>query len=77
MQTHALSRNELHAIQNEWVGASNAVVEAEAEALDALLQYRRGKCDATKLRMVYALEVRNAANARMRALVEAIWANPL
>ena len=77
MQTHALSRNEIQAIQNDWVAASNAVVEAEAEALDALLQYRRRKCDVTKLRMVYALEVRNAANARMRALIEAIWANPL
>ena len=73
----AVCDREFPAVEGDWVSASNAVVEAEAEAFDALVEYRSRTCEATRLRMVYALEVRAAAQDRMRALIENIWAHPL
>ena len=74
---NAVLDREFPGLESDWVSASNAVVEAEAEALDALLEYRSHTCEATRLRMVYALEVRGAAKERMRLLINNIWANPL
>jgi hypothetical protein len=72
-----LSKERLQALHDDWIEASNAAIEAEGEAMAALTEYRRNPSDRTKARMVLAVEVRNAAHARVRALVDAIWDNPI
>ena len=73
MQIEELSPSEFHCIEHDWVSASQAAVEAEAEAHHALVAYRQRACASTTLRMAYALQVRQAASERMRALVKAMW----
>jgi hypothetical protein len=72
-----LSKEQLQALHDDWIEASNTAIEAEVEALAAITEHHRNRCDETKARMVLAVAARNAAHARVRVLVDAIWQNPL
>ncbi len=73
MSFNDLSKSQFVEIKDEWARAVDALEQAQVLAAEARLAYRTRFSDAAKHRMKFALEVRDAAEARLRGLIQLIW----
>jgi hypothetical protein len=73
MPISEMSPSQFLAIQDEWSRSAEALEQAEAFASEALSALRARFSDSAKQRMKFALDVRSAAEARMRTLIQSIW----
>ena len=61
VQIDDLSPSEFDDVHQDWLRASDALLQAQKEASNALIACRRRECDSTNLQLNYALRVRSAA----------------